>query len=97
MDEYYNLLQYIEINILNYADRMQQIINHHFQLIQQNNNQINTQEQEQIASQQLEQPEQQENEPIINEANVNDNWNLSGNTNNFEFDSDEYYEGFNHP
>ena len=92
MDEYYSLLQYIEINILNYADRKQQIINHHLQLRQQNNEQV----QEQVTPQQN---EQQEGEPTINEANVNDNWNLDGNTNgfNFEFDSDEYYDGFNHP
>lgn len=95
MDEYYGLLQYIEINTLNYADRLEQIINHHSQLIEQRNAQINTQQQ-QIISQQ---PEQQEREPIINEANVNENWNLGGNNNgfNFEFNSDEYYEGFNHP
>ena len=85
-------MQYIEINILNYADRKQQIINHHLQLRQQNNDQA----QEQVTPQQN---EQREGEPTINEANVNDNWNLDGNTNgfNFEFDSDEYYDGFNHP
>lgn len=94
MDEYYNLLQYIEINILNYADRIEQLL--YLQQIAQQEQQQQQQQQQEVVPQQT---EQQEREPIINEANVNDNWNLDGNNNGFNFDqfnSDEYYDGFNH-
>ena len=97
LDEYYNLLRIIDIENLDFKHRDVPREHLHLRLpppvvpLQQEQQQ--TQPGQAMSEESESEGEEQEgqNEPILNEANIVDEYMLDG------FDSDEYYDGFNHP
>lgn len=98
LDEYYNLLRTIDIENLDFKQRDVPREHLHLRLpppvippaVTQQQQQQGQPMSEESEGEGEEEEQEEQNEPILNEANIINEYLLDG------FDSDEYYEGFNH-